>query len=71
MDIELLEKEINIIHSEILNVQSIIDIVKDSCQNNDLYNQEVVLSITVQKIEKILYKLDEVSLYIFEDSKIK
>lgn len=71
MDIELLEKEINIIHSEILNVQSIIDIVKDSCQNNDLYNQEVVLSITVQKIEKILGKLDEVSLYIFEDSKIK
>ncbi|MBQ1612548.1 MAG: hypothetical protein II085_03640 [Alphaproteobacteria bacterium] len=71
MDIELLEKEINIIHSEILNVQSIIDIVKDSCQNNDLYNQEVVLSITVQKIEKILDKLDEVSLYIFEDSKIK
>lgn len=71
MNVELLEKEINIIHSEILDVQSIIDIVKDSCQNNDLYNQEVVLSIAVQKIEKILDKHDEVSLYIFEDSKIK
>jgi len=71
MNVELLEKEINIIHSEILDVQSIIDIVKDSCQNNDLYNQEVVLSIAVQKIEKILYKLDEISLCMSENNMIK
>jgi len=59
MNKKFFDKKIEEVRENLINIDDIINIVKDSLKNNDYYSQEFVLSVTSEYITKIHEILEE------------
>ena len=57
---EKIEEIINLI----INTQSIIDVTKESCINNEYYNQETVLNYASKNLSEIYELVNSISIKI-------
>ena len=65
---ELLEK-MELVYSAFNDIESLIKIVKDSCETNDFYNQEVVLGMACEKMDTAIEEFDELQSEMYRSSK--
>ena len=61
---EKLKEKIEKITNLIIDTQSIIDVTKESCINNEYYNQETVLNYASKNLSEIYELISNISIHI-------
>ena len=61
---EKLKEKIEEITNLIIDTQSIIDVTKESCINNEYYNQETVLNYASKNLSEIYELISNISIHI-------
>lgn len=61
---EKLKEKIEEIINLIIDTQSIIDVTKESCINNEYYNQETVLNYASKNLSEIYELISNISIHI-------
>lgn len=64
MDKTEIKEKIEEITSLIIDTQSIIDVTKESCLNNEYYNQETVLNYASKNLSEIYELISSISIKI-------
>lgn len=64
MDKTEIKEKIEEITSLIIDTQSIIDVTKESCLNNEYYNQETVLNYASKNLSEIYELISNISIKI-------
>lgn len=59
---EKLKEKIEKITNLIIDTQSIIDVTKESCLNNEYYNQETVLNYASKNLSEIYELISNISI---------
>lgn len=62
MDKTEIKEKIEEITSLIIDTQSIIDVTKESCLNNEYYNQETVLNYASKNLSEIYELISSISI---------
>lgn len=62
MDKKQLKEKIEEITNLIIDTQSIIDVTKESCLNNEYYNQETVLNYASKNLSEIYEFISNISI---------
>lgn len=64
MNKEEIKEKIEEITNLIIDTQSIIDVTKESCINNEYYNQETVLNYASKNLSEIYELISNISIHI-------
>lgn len=64
MNKEEIKEKIEEITNLIIDTKSIIDVTKESCINNEYYNQETVLNYASKNLSEIYELISNISIHI-------
>ncbi len=61
MDIDKLKQELNNIEFICQDIAYLIEVTRDSCQNNEFFAQELTLNLALEHSEKIMDTIERMS----------
>ncbi len=65
MDLELFNQKIENIQTNLYEIFGLVSVVRDSCEIKDLFEQETILEIIYDKLNRVTERLDCLNKILF------